>query len=267
MSEAENTRESGSWRKGEFVRWQDLFAPVEGFLVWFGLVSLTLAAAMAINAQTGHSNTGTLHFYTAAQKDFDSRQILLVSVYLVVLFFLWRVTQRVSKEALVAYYRSIHWPTFLAALLGGVLLAVATMFAIEELARRAVVTFHSSAAERSMLPPSPASIPFALLLIALAAPFVEELYFRGVLLSWLRRKMFAPLAAILSAVIFAALHFRFINHPGADGWIYTGAIAFVGLINAILALRTRSLWGPFAVHAGYNATLVSSTVWLPLLFR
>jgi len=169
-------------------------------------------------------------------------------------------------QACLKRFRPIMMTT-MAALLGGVLLAVATMFAIEELARRAVVTFHSSAAERSMLPPSPASIPFALLPIALAAPFVEELYFRGVLLSWLRRKMFAPLAAILSAVIFAALHFRFINHPGADGWIYTGAIAFVGLINAILALRTRSLWAPFAVHAGYNATLISSAVWLPLLYK
>jgi membrane protease YdiL (CAAX protease family) len=39
--------------------------------------------------------------------------------------------------------------------------------------------------------------------------------------------------------------------------VYTGAIAVVGLVNAVLALRTRSLWGPFAVHAGYNATIIA----------
>ena len=265
--ETKNTQESGSWRKSEFVRWQDLFAPVEAFIVWLGLVSLSLAVVMAVNTRMGRSNSSVLNFLTTARKDFNSEQILLASVYLVVLFFLWRIMRRVSNEALVARYRSIGWSAFLLALLGGILLASGTIFMIEELSRRAVVEFHSSPAERSLLPPSPANLPIALLTIALIAPFVEELYFRGILLSWLKRKMFTPLAALLSAALFAGLHFRFVSHPGADGWLFTTTIGLVGLVNAVLALRTRSLWGPFAVHAGYNATLVSSVFWLPLLFK
>lgn len=264
--ETKTTEASGNWRKGEFVRWQDLFAPVEGFLVWLALASLSLAAAMAVNTRMVQSNASALHFVSMTGKDFTGKQIMLASMYLVVLFFLWRIARRVTESALVARYRSFGWTVFLPALFGGVLLALATTFATEELARHAVVTFHVTPAERQLMPQSYPNLPVALLSMALVAPFVEEFYFRGILLSWLSRNMFAPLAALISAAIFALLHFRFVLHPGADGWVYTGAIGIVGLVNAILALQSRSLWGPFAVHAGYNATLVSAVFWLPRFF-
>jgi membrane protease YdiL (CAAX protease family) len=77
--------------------------------------------------------------------------------------------------------------------------------------------------------------------------------------------MIAPLAFALSAAIFAFVHFRFVSAPGAEGWIHTGSIAALGLVNATLALVTRSLWGPFAVHAGYNAVIISTAALGPSL--
>ena len=87
------------------------------------------------------------------------------------------------------------------------------------------------------------------------------------LVSGLRRKIGAPLAVFASAAIFALLHFRFLSHGGVEGWVYTATIAAVGLVTATLALRTGSLWGPFAVHAGYNAAIISFVAVSPLLLR
>ncbi|HTT98075.1 MAG TPA: CPBP family intramembrane glutamic endopeptidase [Rhizomicrobium sp.] len=267
MSDVESTQESGSWRKGEFVRWQDLFVPLEAILVWIGLAGIAIAAAMSMNRHTGHSNSVLLYFLSNPGKDFVGKQIMLISMDLVVLFFVWRVARRVCDGAMVARYRSVEWTAILFALLGGVILAVATMVVNVQLMRHSIVTFHETPGERSMLPQSPANLPLGLLSIALVAPFVEEFYFRGILLSWLKRKMFVPLAAVISAVLFALVHFRFVSHPGADGWVYTGMIATVGLVNATLALRFRSLWEPFAVHAAHNATLVSTAALLPLFWQ
>jgi membrane protease YdiL (CAAX protease family) len=260
MSESEDARAAGTWRKGEFVRWQDLLVPIEAVLVWFGLFTLAFAIATAINNRLGHPKADIVRFATNLSKDFDATQIATASLEIVVLFFTWRIARRVAGPSLVARYAPIGRDAFLVAFLGGVVLAALAIFAIGELATHSLVKFHISASERAMFPQSPARLPLSLLCVAVIAPLAEEFYFRGLLLSWLRRKMAAPLAALLSAAIFAFVHFRFVSHPGADGWVYTGTIALVGLVNAVLALRTRSLWGPFAVHAGYNATLISAAV-------
>jgi membrane protease YdiL (CAAX protease family) len=263
MSDGESTQESGSWRKGEFVRWQDLFVPLEGILVWLGLAVLGILVAMSAYTHAGHSSSDFQRLLSASAKGFVGKQVLIGTLDIVVLYFVWRVARRVADSAMVARYKSIGWPMLLTALFGGAVLAVATLYVTEELARHAIVTFHSTPAEKAAFPKSPAEIPLGLFVIALIAPFVEEFYFRGLLLSWLNRKMFAPLAVLISAALFALLHFRFVSHPGAEGWVATAMIGTVGLVNATLALRSRSLWGPFAVHAGYNATLVSLSALLP----
>jgi membrane protease YdiL (CAAX protease family) len=164
---------------------------------------------------------------------------------------------------MVARYRPIPPYAFFLALMGGVLMAVLSCVVDWQLAAHSLVKFDVTAAEQRMIPHSPATLPLGLLCIAIVVPFAEELYFRGLLLSWLRGKMIAPLAAVLSAALFALVHFRFISHPGAEGWIHSGTIAALGLVNGVLALYTRSLWGPFAVHAGYNAVLISTASLVP----
>ncbi|HVV64278.1 MAG TPA: CPBP family intramembrane glutamic endopeptidase [Rhizomicrobium sp.] len=248
---------SGGWRTGEFVRWQDLFLPVPAFLVWLGLLALAAALAMALGERFGIPGRKIANLIGAANKDFVSSQFAAASLELTILFFSWRVAKRVAGPSLVARYRPIGWNAFLIALAGGCALALVLFGVNWEIATRAIVKFHVSAGERLSLPQSAGQLPLGLLCVSLIAPFCEELYFRGVVLSWLRSKMVAPLAAPASAALFALAHLRFVTHPDLDGWVYTGAIAIVGLVNAVLALRSHSLWGPFAVHAGYNATIVA----------
>jgi uncharacterized protein len=91
----------------------------------------------------------------------------------------------------------------------------------------------------------------------MAAPLAEEIYFRGLLLAWLRRWIWLPAAAFADAALFALLHGRFIIHPGAEGWVITGIVGTVGLLNVVFYLRTNRLWMPFATHAFYNGTLLA----------
>ncbi len=265
MSVSAGESASGTWRDGASVRWQDLFAPIEALLVWCGLLTLGVVVAIAVNNRFVHANVDPSRYLAGLARDFNATQVLTASFEILAIFFVWRVARRVDETAMVARYRPITPMVFFLALMGGVLMAMLSYITNWQLAAHSLVRFQVTAAEQRMIPHSPVTLPLGLLCIALVVPFAEELYFRGLLLSWLRSKMIAPLAAVLSAAIFAFVHFRFISAPGAEGWVHTGSIAALGLVNATLALFTRSLWGPFAVHAGYNAVVISTAALGPSL--
>lgn len=83
-----------------------------------------------------------------------------------------------------------------------------------------------------------------LLLALLAAPVVEELLFRGLMFSGLRRILSLWPAVLLSAGTFALLHGTIVHLPLT--------FAF-GVLAAIAAERTGSLVLPVALHVGLNA--------------
>lgn len=77
----------------------------------------------------------------------------------------------------------------------------------------------------------------------IAAPIIEEVVFRGLVYTRLRRAMSAPIAAGLCAAIFALAH----------GHIIATMYAFIiGLILCFLMERFRSLWAPILLHIGFN---------------
>ena len=102
-----------------------------------------------------------------------------------------------------------------------------------------------------------ASAPTGLrVLLALAgigvAPFVEELVFRGVLLSGLASRMRVGWAIIVSALIFGCAHlpdFKF-------AWYAIPALVLLGLVLGWLRVKTRSLWPSITLHASYNSVAV-----------
>ncbi len=80
------------------------------------------------------------------------------------------------------------------------------------------------------------------------APILEEVIFRGVVYSTLRRYMPPAWAVPLSAVLFAAPHMYSLGG--------TLEVAFSGLIFALAYERTRSLAPAIAAHAVANASVV-----------
>jgi membrane protease YdiL (CAAX protease family) len=82
------------------------------------------------------------------------------------------------------------------------------------------------------------------------APVVEELLFRGVLLRALLRRV-APVTAVLaSAVIFALVHY--VGDPHTLPFL--PALTGLGVVLAVVALRSGDLSTSIFIHAGFNLT-------------
>ena len=108
---------------------------------------------------------------------------------------------------------------------------------------------------------------------AIAVSFLEELLFRGMVFGSLRRRFSFVLSAILSAGLFAVVHFFRRPEPPASVGPWTGfemlgrmlggladgealfpGILTLALIGGLLAWcreRSGSLWLPFGLHAGW----------------
>lgn len=247
---------SGTWRRYQYVLWTDVAAPLPAFLLFFILLIVALLVATPILARHGISQSDLYKQLPLLARQPAMTQLLTALSDLVLLFFLWRIARRVAGSSLVARYRSAGRLLPLICLVAGAALAVSVIVGLGQLAAHEIVKFHPRPEERFFVDGAAYQYPVVILTAAIVAPFVEEFYFRGVLLSWLGRKITILPAILVSAVLFGLLHFRFSSHPGAEGWVLTGVIALIGLVNAILAVRTKSLWPPFALHAGYNGTLV-----------
>ena len=86
-----------------------------------------------------------------------------------------------------------------------------------------------------------------LLMVGVLIPFSEELFFRGVLYGWLRRRYGLWIGVAVSALLFAIAH--------AD--IAVGVSNLIlGLVLAWLYEHSQSLWVPVAVHAVNNSLAV-----------
>jgi uncharacterized protein len=81
-------------------------------------------------------------------------------------------------------------------------------------------------------------------LLILVAPFAEELFFRGFLYQAFRNSFGVLPGALLSALIFGAIHFEFFKLV---------QLAILGVILALLFEKTKSLWPPIILHAVNNS--------------
>jgi membrane protease YdiL (CAAX protease family) len=91
----------------------------------------------------------------------------------------------------------------------------------------------------------------ALLGSILFAPLLEEILFRSMLYRGLLRSMALALAAVISALTFAAAHYL------EDGGVVRAFGAAVMSLAAIwLFHRSRSLWPAIALHATFNGAVI-----------
>lgn len=102
-----------------------------------------------------------------------------------------------------------------------------------------------------------AQVPLAMrallaLVVVCVAPLIEELVFRGVLLSGLARRMPVGLAILASALVFGAVHLPDFSFA----WYPVPALALLGLAAGWLRVSSRSLWPAIALHATNNLLAV-----------
>ena len=91
----------------------------------------------------------------------------------------------------------------------------------------------------------PLDIVILALVVAVGAPLAEEFFYRGLLLQGLRRRMPDLGAIVISSALFALVHI--------DPILYLGTFV-LGLVAAIVTVRTRRLGLAWAMHVGFNGT-------------
>lgn len=88
---------------------------------------------------------------------------------------------------------------------------------------------------------------FMAVLLVIGAPVVEEIFYRGMLLTSLERRLPAWPAIITTGVIFGAVHFNIYTLPG---------LALFGVALAWLAHRSSRLGPAIVAHATFNLVTV-----------
>ncbi len=88
----------------------------------------------------------------------------------------------------------------------------------------------------------------AALLIIVAAPISEEMFFRGFMFAGLRRSAPFVVAAVISSCVWGLFHYT-----GPGSWGVVLQLSIFGLALAWLYERTGSIWPTIAVHALNNA--------------
>lgn len=110
---------------------------------------------------------------------------------------------------------------------------------------------------------SPASSYAIAAFAVLAAPFMEEVIFRGVLFSVFESRIGLRSAIVITALLFAALHVP--EYWGA--WDHVFLIFLVGLIFSLARGLTGSLAPSFVLHATYNTCLMIGLFFASSHFR
>jgi membrane protease YdiL (CAAX protease family) len=91
-------------------------------------------------------------------------------------------------------------------------------------------------------------IAVLVLFVVVGAPIVEELFFRGLLLRSLERRLSPRWALVSSSVVFGLFHFQALQLP---------ALVVFGLVAGTLAQRTGRLGPGIAAHMAFNAFTVA----------
>lgn len=91
------------------------------------------------------------------------------------------------------------------------------------------------------------------LIVAVAAPIVEEIFFRGLTQrAFVKRGLAAPWAILATAVFFAATHLQPLQFP---------ALVVAGVVFGVLAHRTGRLGPAIWAHLGFNAAAAVVLIW------
>lgn len=94
--------------------------------------------------------------------------------------------------------------------------------------------------------------------VPVLVPFVEELLFRGALSS-VFESVLSPRAASVMFVVVSTFWFGLAHFQGAASvtdLLVVAWTATIGLVNCLLVLRQRTIWGAFGLHMAHNGITV-----------
>jgi membrane protease YdiL (CAAX protease family) len=242
---------------GRRVRWYDLITPQA---LGLGVPSLALSGFLVFEAMSGGTrNAASVRSWL---ESFTGLNLLLDFSNLLILGMAIWIISRVSDPALPARFKPLTTKDARLGI-GAGLAAVIVSSAIEyvsdtylhtDLAREGLAT--------AVLPHNVSQLALGLFTVAILAPLVEEVYFRGIVMGWLRRHGGMVWAVALSSLIFGIMHLKWFTPGGLSGWVATGELVAMGVLLAAVALRTGSLWASILTHGVNNFCAALAAVFL-----
>lgn len=99
-------------------------------------------------------------------------------------------------------------------------------------------------------------------------PLLEEMFYRGMILSSFQTGIKNPRVARILGVLFATVWFGLAHAQGfssVSDWFIVIWTGLVGLVNSLLVLKQKHIWGAYGLHATYNGATVLVTTLLAAL--
>ena len=101
------------------------------------------------------------------------------------------------------------------------------------------------------------TVTAGLFFTGIAAPFVEEIIFRGVMLHLLKKKWNTAVAVIFPSVLFGLIHITEIESPTLSSMLLVAlAGTLSGIMFSLIAVKSGSVWNSGIVHAIWNIIVV-----------
>lgn len=97
-----------------------------------------------------------------------------------------------------------------------------------------------------------ASLSAGIFFIGIAAGFVEEMVFRGVILNLLKEKWNIYVAVIVPSLVFGFVHIIGMNFSIGSCLLVIAGGTFVGIMFSLIAIESGSVWNSGIVHALWN---------------
>jgi len=223
------------------VRWGLADAAI-GFVGAFALVALLTPLIYAVTGQSLGTETRDLPLSTRALSQVPFYGALLG----------WAVVASVRKGHGVVrdYALRVEWIDVPLGLIAGVLAQLAgnailrpvlwvTDYTTEDIERPA-----RELADRAH---GVAGVVLLVIVVAVAAPIVEEIFFRGLLLRSIEHRAGMAWAVPVSSLLFAATHFEPLQLP---------ALFLFGMVAALLVARTGRLGAALFAHLAFNGLAV-----------
>lgn len=167
---------------------------------------------------------------------------ITMAYQLLALVIAWLITKSLQKNfAQEAFVKKIDKRVILPIIIMGLAVQFFLSYALEFLPIPEAIM--NDYVEKSSSIVVGGSLFIRILAVAIVAPIVEEVFFRGIILSHFRKVMPLWLAVLLSSLMFGVMH-------GQILWIsYT---AVMGLLFAAVALREKSIVTSIILHMAIN---------------
>lgn len=201
--------------------------------------------------QALHWNTATTEEWLSNSAGAQFMYVLITeALTLVVLWLFWRAYKRGAVREALGLARLPRWKDIGHALVGVIIYfalymvffgVINALIPVDTSQEQAVGFDHARGG----------ALVMAFVSLVILPPIVEEITFRGFLLSGLKRRFGVIPAAVLTSLLFAAPHLL----TGEDSLLWVAAIDTFSLSLVLCYLRekTGSLYAPIVVHALKNS--------------